>query len=1180
LAAQTEARILSRIPLLLLLIVTLTGQGQAERLPIRTYTINDGLARDQINRIVKDSRGFLWFCTSEGISRFDGYNFNSYTIEDGLPHRRVTDLLETGGGVYWVATAGGVCRFDSTISSRAETSQLPDSPRGQNISVAREQRFVVYATGEDGRARYVNQLLADSAGAIWCGTDGGVYRLERQESGLTFSYVDIGLPAINYDDRTVSTILEDSRGGLCFGTKNGLYRRLADGRVERYTTRDGLPFNDIRSLFEDNEGRLWVGTTLGLCHIVFQSGSSKPLAARVYKAKEGLLHPYINCLFQAADGKLWIGSGGGLHALVPSVNKEGGKLLGYTTDSGLSSNSITALAEDKDGNLWIGSSSGAMKMARNGLVTYKSADGIANPSITSILENEAGELCVIDGKGSINRFDGKRFISTIPNMPKGVNATWGVQQIQFQDHTGRWWVPTLEGLLLYPKVSRVEQLADTLPEKIFTTADGLAGNQIFRLYEDTRGDVWISTLDSQLYVLTRWERATGKFHSYSQAYSQSFHSSPTAFCEDRQGNMWIGFYLGGLARYRNGRFTPFTTEDGLPAGTVGGLFCDRRGILWIATAEGGLARVDDPGADSPRFVRYSRAEGLASNHASCITEDRWGRIYIGTGRGLDRLDPSSGRINHYTVADGLGHNLVISAFRDRSGALWFGTADGLSRFMPEPDQPRPPSPVFISGLRIPGLSYPVSDLGETEIPRLELNANQNQIEIDFFGLSFSHGEALHYQYKLEGSDRDWRPPTSARTVNYASLSPGAYRFLVRALGADGAFSQSPATVDFTILPPVWRRWWFMALAAMLIGGIIIAFDRYRSARVRAIKESEDRFRTLAETASDAIITIDERSHIIFVNPAAENVFGYQASQMLGQDLTMLMPEYLRHLHKRGFGKYVETGKRHLSWEAIELPGLHKSGREIPLEISFGEFTLKNKHFFTGVARDITERKRAEEALRKSREERLVELEHVRRRIATDLHDDIGSSLSQIYLLSEVARQRVGRNDRSATEPLSMIASASHDLVASMSDIVWAINPHKDHLSDLVQRMRRFASDVLSARNIEFHFLAPGAEDDIRLGASIRREVFLIFKESVNNIARHSGCRAADIEFILAKDSIALRLSDDGKGFDLFGESDGHGLFSMRERAKAIGAEFEMASSVGHGTTTTLKVPLDQSSSSI
>jgi PAS domain S-box-containing protein len=130
----------------------------------------------------------------------------------------------------------------------------------------------------------------------------------------------------------------------------------------------------------------------------------------------------------------------------------------------------------------------------------------------------------------------------------------------------------------------------------------------------------------------------------------------------------------------------------------------------------------------------------------------------------------------------------------------------------------------------------------------------------------------------------------------------------------------------------------------------------------ALRESEDRMRTLAESASDAIITINHESRILFVNPAAEKVFGYGSAEMLGQDLTMLMPEYLRHLHHAGVERYLGTGSRHIGWNAIELPGLHKTGREIPLEISFGEWTSNGKQYFTGIARDIAERKRAEEAL--------------------------------------------------------------------------------------------------------------------------------------------------------------------------------------------------------------------------
>lgn len=130
----------------------------------------------------------------------------------------------------------------------------------------------------------------------------------------------------------------------------------------------------------------------------------------------------------------------------------------------------------------------------------------------------------------------------------------------------------------------------------------------------------------------------------------------------------------------------------------------------------------------------------------------------------------------------------------------------------------------------------------------------------------------------------------------------------------------------------------------------------------ALRESIARHRIVMETASDAIITIDEASTILFANRAAEKVFGYTTAELRGAHLTMLMPDYMRHLHEAGMGRYVETGQKHISWEGVELPGLHKSGREIALEISFGEFVQQEKRFFTGIARDITERKAAQRRL--------------------------------------------------------------------------------------------------------------------------------------------------------------------------------------------------------------------------
>ena len=408
-------------------------------------------------------------------------------------------------------------------------------------------------------------------------------------------------------------------------------------------------------------------------------------------------------------------------------------------------------------------------------------------------------------------------------------------------------------------------------------------------------------------------------------------------------------------------------------------------------------------------------------------------MYFGTARGLDQLDLQTKRVRHYTKADGLASSAVTVAFRDRQGALWFGTDLGLSRLVPGPDPPQQPPPILISALRIAGNSQPISALGETEVSGLVLSPAQNQLSIDFVGLGFGAGQGLKYQYKLVGANNEWSAPTEQRTINYASLSSGRYQFQVRAVTSDGSISPTPATITFTILPPIWQRWWFITLVVLTLGLAAAAIYRYR---VR----------------------------------------------------------------------------------------------------------------------------------------RLIELERVRTRIAADLHDDIGSGLSRIAILSEVARHQVSV-EAPVGEPLAVIATASRDLVDSMSDIVWAINPNKDHLRDLIQRMRRFASDLFTARKVEFTFSAPVEEQALKIGADLRRQVFLIFKEAVNNIARHSACTNAEIELWIESKWVIVTVADNGAGFDPSDISEGHGLESMRARAKELSGELQIISNAGGGTTIRLKVPL-------
>ncbi len=959
----------------------------------------------------------MWFSTRNGLSRFDGHQFTTYNTEHGLPHSTINYLLESKSGVYWVATnGGGVCRFN---------------PAGDGSTLVGEQPkslFTVYTLGDQLETNRVNVLYEDHSGRLWAGTDGGIFRLETSDGQEAFRRVKLGSDTYQNDDAGVSAILEDRRGVLWIAANSILHSLMPDGRIEHYTPANGLVTGGIWTLFEDRDSRLWAGAIHGLFLLVADPAPNKSIIVRRYTTVDGLPNNTILALHQTADGHFWIGTANGL------VEFDGVRMRSYTRADGLSEKGAAPIMEDRDGNLWIGTyGSGVMRLARNGFTSYGEADAPGLTQIYSIFEGQDGELLTVGADRHISSVGQEEVASVRPPVPDDLNNFW-MAQLAFLDHTGEWWVASSKKLYRFPRLSHLGQFPRTRPKAVYTSQDGLPSETVHRFFEDSRGDLWLSIPVSARNRLIRWERATETFHQYTEADGLPSYNAPFTFCEDRAGNLWIGFYDGGVTRYRNGRFELFTAADGWPGGVITHLFLDQDGRLWITSNQSGVYRIDDPAADQPQLVNYRTANGLSSNDARCVTQDQWGRIYVGTVRGVDRLDLETDHIKHYTEADGLSADFVITARRDHRGWLWFGTMKGLSRLIPKPDPPTSPPPVLITSLRIAGTPFHISELGQTEASGLEFEAHQNQVQIAFTGLAFALGEQLHFRYKLEGAEEEWNPLTTQRTVNYASLRPGSYRFVVQAINTDGHLSPVPAVVIFTIRPPLWQRWWFIALTTLLIGAGLYGFHRYRLTR-------------------------------------------------------------------------------------------------------------------------------------------LIEIERVRTRIAADLHDDIGSSLSQIAIISEVLHKQVQPQEQSVGRNLSLMARVSREAVDSMSDIVWAINPQRDHLRDLMRRMRRFASDTFPAGGIDFSFQGPDAEPDLKLGADVRRQVFLIFKESVNNIVRHSGCTRAEIELRVEGPWLILKLADNGKGIQGPRPSEGNGLVSMRKRAQSLGGELAVNTDAG-GTTIALKIPHD------
>jgi ligand-binding sensor domain-containing protein/signal transduction histidine kinase len=1034
-----------------LAIALLSVLVKAERLPIKTYTVADGLAHNAINKIVRDSRGFLWFCTADGLSRFDGYEFTNYSTNEGLPHPFVSDLLETRKGEYWLATNGGLVRFNPKGSTGKSNAS------GNNTTDMQPMFSVLLPDDFDRRARAVTVLFEDHYGSIWCGTLKGLYRMETSNTGLKLTPVEIGIPGGSPDDSYISDLLDDRQGSLWIATPSGLYRRWPDGSFAHYTRRDGLPDDYLHDLFMDHAGRLWAATRLnGFFSFRADETHKPPVIISAFGAKEGLSANWVFQLFESSDGRFWIATAAGLAEFLPQATDSGSQFHLANERNGLAHHDITALNEDLAGNLWLGSNAGAMKLAHNGFTSYDQQDGI--DEINAVFQDRGGGVCVRgwvlgDGRKSVfegaklnllqsnlgrhvprfGRFDGQAFNWLLPSVMKDISLGWVGEGTTLQDHKGEWWIGTAAGLYRFPATDDLTEIKTTRALGVYDTKNGLANAQVYRLFEDSSGNIWISTI-GPVNGLARWDRASATLFDLSTATGLPPPRDDVArsFGEDRAGNIWIGFGTG-IARYFDEYFTFFGGNEGLPGGGIQQIYLDHSNRLWLASTRSGLIRVDNPQAERPAFISLTNEQGLSSNITSILTEDHNGNIYVGTGRGLDVLNPGTGRVKHFTTADGLASGSLNAAFEDGSGTLWFGTGKGLSRFTPASEESLTAPPILITRLSVSGASQRISALGETMVSLPEFAASQNQVQVDFVGLSFATGEVLRYQYKLDGVDRDWSAPTDQRSVNFANLAPRRYEFLVRAVSSGGVVSSTPAVVTFRILQPVWRRWWFVSLVLLAVSGTVYALFRYRVARI-------------------------------------------------------------------------------------------------------------------------------------------VEVANIRTHIAADLHDDIGSNLTRIAILSEVANSQLGDGSPKVRSPLVAIANISRESVASMSDIVWAINPKRDTLLDLIQRMRRFATETLTPRGIELHFHEPKMDQQLKLGANVRRDVFLVYKEALNNALRHSACKSAAIDFRIERSWLILTVRDDGCGFNQEIASEGQGLLSMTRRARLLGGELQVDSKPGGGTEICLRVP--------
>jgi signal transduction histidine kinase/ligand-binding sensor domain-containing protein len=965
----------------------------AEQRPFRAFTTADGLAHDRVASITSDSNGFVWFSTANGLSRFDGSRFVNYGAAQGLPDMTIGALLELEGGAgYLVATNGaGVAWY------------RPDN------AVRHAPRFQLFPVSTtDGAANRVNVLHRGSR-RLWAGTDAGLFEISRDGDTLVFTRVDVSSSSRGDPRIHVLCVAEDSAGTLWVGTATGLIRLPIGGPSKHYAIHASGGTDQVYAVLPEPNGDLWVGHRSGL----FTFDGAHGATTRRYTTRDGLSDDWVRALYRGSDGAIWIGTMEGV------TRWQAGRF----STSGLPALPVNDITGDRHGNVWIAViAGGVLRLSATGLTTFTTADGLSSPYARGFVETRDGRVAIVARRDpSLSFFDGERFSRVSPRLSAGATAADTANAVAFlHDRASDWWISTGSGLARYTGLRSGDELATRAPSAVYTVRDGLAGIDVWRLFEDSRGDIWIATRTPTDSSLTRWERRTSAFHRYTTQDGLPAGRPIGAFAEDRNGQLWVGFWDGGAARLRNGRFESVAGVSH----PVMGWHVAPSGTLWGATLGMGLIRIDRPDAATIALTTLGTRDGLPTDRFVALVDDAAGNLYAASTIGVTRIDAASGAIAQYTQEHGLARSEVHAAFRDRTGALWFASDGGVSRLLPRDAVSASSVQLLIGAARVNGASLPIADLGATTAGPFVLDASQRHVEIDFIPLGA--GSASGVQYRLEGADREWTNAGGRRSVDYARLASGSYRFVVRAPHADG---WAEASLAFSIERPIWQRAWFI----------------------------------LSMCAAGAILLI---------------------------------------------------------------------------------------------------------AVHRTRVARLVAVERMRTRIASDLHDDIGTNLSQIAILGELLKRQIG--DHPAQSSLNRIADLSRESIDSLSDIVWSIDPDKDHLSNLSTRMRRLASELLSSRDIAFTFAVDG-DADLTVAAEIRRNLFLAFKETLNNIVRHADSRNVAIQLRLDRGQLSFEVHDDGRGFDDTRAS-GHGLTSLKRRAERLGGTVFVTSSPGHGTNVVMSVP--------
>lgn len=745
--------------LIISITILLSEVSNAQILSIKTYTSDDGLPQNSVYDIYQDAKGFLWFATENGISRYDGMEFVNYDQADGLIYNNVHKLFNDSNGNLWLTTKQGISKFDGKV-------------------------FTNY-TEEDGLSdEFVYSVIEDTLGRIWAATlSGGINIIDT--NGITYLNTDNGFPTNN----TRSLLLADD-GSIWCGTMGSGAVKISGSEFTVFDTESGLVNDTVVTIFQADNGDLYFGTYNGLS--VYNGNRINTL-----NDDKNTLSIRINEIVVDKDGNFWFATNitGGQTGDGGLIYYDGDEFTKYTTENGISSGILYCIIEDQRGDIWFGTHNGGVnRLAVEKFLIFNKESGLADNSVYSIFKDSKGNTWFGHFGSGLTKYDGTNYTYFTQANGLPSNAVSSIAE----DRDGNLWFGTSEGVAKYSSGRFTN----------YNMSDGLVSDLVLSILVDFENNIWFGC-DAGV---SKYNSATGRISS-PEEFKDVFGKGWVYYIyEDFEGILWFGTELQGVIKYNGRRFDSFGVDDGLPVNEVMHITQDKLGNFWFSTYGGGVTRFD-----GEKFQTINSSKGLAGNSCYFMVE-HGNYFFVGTNQGVARFEYAKYNdlseykpedFKTYTIKDGFAANEVNmgAVFKDSKLNIYFGTQSGVTRFNPN-DKPRfVASPVYFTNVKI------IDDEVETDtIPsgELELDYTENNLSIDYRGITFASRQKLLYRVKLDPVDNKWSE-TVDHQQSFRSLPPNEYTFNAMVKNADGVWSETAATVSFIITPPFWETWWFRAL---------------------------------------------------------------------------------------------------------------------------------------------------------------------------------------------------------------------------------------------------------------------------------------------------------------------------------------------------------------------------------